>query len=301
MGIVEREVRPGRSKKDAHKYPRMVHEWWKYWQNRQGLERAVADLDHVLALSLVSNAVLPVRVPTGPVFAHKCAVFAMDGFADLAVLSSSIHATWVIRYTSTLETRINYSPNDVFRTLPRPETTPELAELGKRLDTDRRELMLGRGWGLTTAYQHHVHNPADRDPAVVSLREIHTAIDHAVLAAYGWDLDPEIGHHPHQDRHPLDVEPTGQVRTAQPAAGGEPPPPRAGAPLTESAERPSAVSPSTSADHGCGGRCCAGRTCRPGCGRRAQRHGRRPSSGLRPVPPPWSARCWMPVRCPRPC
>ena len=31
---------------------------------------------------------------------------------------------------------------------------------------------------------------------MVSLREIHTAIDHAVLDAYGWDLDPEIGHHP---------------------------------------------------------------------------------------------------------
>ena len=84
----------------------------------------------------------------------------------------------------------------MFRTLPRPENTPELTELGKRLDAERRELMLGRGWGLTTTYQHHVHNPADRDPAVVSLREIHTAIDHAVLDAYGWDLDPEIGHHP---------------------------------------------------------------------------------------------------------
>ena len=33
-------------------------------------------------------------------------------------------------------------------------------------------------------------------PAVVNLREIHSAIDHAVLGAYGWDLDPEIGHHP---------------------------------------------------------------------------------------------------------
>ena len=31
--------------------------------------------------------------------------------------------------------------------------------------------------------------------AVVALRELHAEIDHAVLAAHGWDLDPEIGHH----------------------------------------------------------------------------------------------------------
>ncbi|ETA05630.1 hypothetical protein V525_17270 [Gordonia alkanivorans CGMCC 6845] len=138
---------------------------------------------------------MPVRVPTGPVFAHKCAVFALDDFASLAVLSSNVHFAWVVRYTSTLETRINYSPSDVFVTLPRPEPTAVLYELGERLDVERRELMLSRGWGLTTTY-NHVHDPSDHDPQVVNLREIHASIDRAVFDAYGWvDLDPQIGHH----------------------------------------------------------------------------------------------------------
>lgn len=57
--------------------------------------------------------------------------------------------------------------------------------------------MLGRSRGLTTTY-NHVHDPADRDPAVIALRDLHAEIDHAVLAAYGWsDMEPElaIGHH----------------------------------------------------------------------------------------------------------
>lgn len=55
--------------------------------------------------------------------------------------------------------------------------------------------MLGRSWGLTTTY-NAVHSPAVRDAEIVELREIHEAIDHAVLDAYGWsDLDPQIGHH----------------------------------------------------------------------------------------------------------
>jgi hypothetical protein len=113
----------------------------------------------------------------------------------MAFLASSVHVSWVVRYTSTMRTDINYSPSDVFLSLPRPEPTALLHELGERLDKERRKLMLGRGWGLTTAY-NHVHDPADHDPAIVNLRNIHAAIDLEVLNAYGWsDLDPEIGHH----------------------------------------------------------------------------------------------------------
>ncbi len=55
--------------------------------------------------------------------------------------------------------------------------------------------MLSRSWGLTTTY-NHVHDPAERDPEVLALRELHAEIDHAVMDAYGWDLDLEIGHYP---------------------------------------------------------------------------------------------------------
>jgi hypothetical protein len=41
-------------------------------------------------------------VPTGPVFSEAAVVFALAGPADLAVLSSSAHFVWVVRYTSTM-------------------------------------------------------------------------------------------------------------------------------------------------------------------------------------------------------
>lgn len=195
LAIVDQRVRPERQQKDGQRYPRMVHEWWKFWQYRVGLEEAIKRMHQVLALSLVSNVVMPVRVPAKQVFAHACGVFALEDFASMAVLSSSVHSSWVIRYTSTMRTDIRYALSDVFLTLPRPASTPDLEKLGERLDGERRELMLGRAWGLTTTY-NHLHDPADRDAAVVALRDLHADIDHAVLDAYGWsDLDPEIGHH----------------------------------------------------------------------------------------------------------
>ena len=193
LAIVTRSVRPER---DRIKERRTREQWWQYTRARPELYETIAKLDHVLAISLVGSTLLPVRVPTGPVFAHVCGVFAFDDFAHLAILSSDAHAIWAIRYTSTMRTDIRYAPSDVFATFPGPEVTDALEALGQRLDTDRRALMLSRSWGLTTTY-NHVHDPADRDPEVANLRDIHAAIDRAVFDSYGWnDLDTEIGHHP---------------------------------------------------------------------------------------------------------
>jgi hypothetical protein len=193
IDLVRRLVKPERDKKkrDAHR-----RRWWIYADNRPGLYKAIDGLDCVLAISLVSNAIMPVRVPTGQVFSHMTAVFALNDFASLAVLSSSIHSIWVMRYTSTLETRIRYAPSDVFLTLPRPRPTTELEALGRQLEETRREFMLSRGLGLTSTY-NRVHDPDCHDSEVQVLRDIHADIDHAVLRAYGWDdIDPKIWFHP---------------------------------------------------------------------------------------------------------
>jgi hypothetical protein len=106
-----------------------------------------------------------------------------------------VHTIWVIRYTSTVRRDINYSPSDVFLTFPRPRLTADLEQLGRRLDAERRDMMLGRGWNLKSTY-NRVHDPANNDPAVWALRELHADIDRAVLDAYGWhDLDLKVGHH----------------------------------------------------------------------------------------------------------
>jgi hypothetical protein len=95
-----------------------------------------------------------------------------------------------------MRTDINYSPSDVFLTLPRPQPTAELEALGRQLDMTRRELMLSRAWGLTKTY-NRVHDPDNHEPPIREIRDIHVAIDEAVMRAYGWtDLDLKIGHHP---------------------------------------------------------------------------------------------------------
>ncbi|MFF3182061.1 Eco57I restriction-modification methylase domain-containing protein [Rhodococcus pyridinivorans] len=211
---VSAEVRPERLKKDVKKYPRMVNEWWKFWNSRPGLRAATESLDEVLALSSVSKVVMPARVSARQIFTHNVSVFALDDWASQATLSSSIHWSWAVQYSSTLESRVNYRSTDAFETFPRPARTAWLVRIGRTLEEERREIMLRRELGLTRLY-NLVNDPQITDvsdPDVARMRAIHVELDQAVMDAYGW---PEIplnhGFHTYRQMERWTVSPAARV------------------------------------------------------------------------------------------
>ncbi len=208
------EVRSERISKISLSKSTPIDGWWKFHRNRPAMRKAIADLDEVLVIALVSKTVMPARVPTGQVFSHALGVFATDSYAQQAVLSSSLHQDWAITYGSTLETRVRYTPSDVFETFPRPEPTPELETIGRTLDTERREIMLRRNLGLTKLY-NLVNDPGletGTDPDVDRMRAIHVDLDAAVAAAYGWeDLDLTHGFHTYRKMTRWTVPPATRV------------------------------------------------------------------------------------------
>ena len=229
------QVKPERVKKDAARYPRMVNEWWKFWNSRPALRAAVSGLSEVLAIALVSKTVMPLRVPTGQVFSHALGVFATDSFAQQAVLSSSLHQMWAIKYGSGMRKDPRYTPSDVFETFPRPDETDALRVIGRTLDEERREIMLRRDLGLTKLY-NLVNDPSlpdASDPDVARLRAIHVELDEAVMAAYGWsDVSLDHGFHAYRQMTRWTISPSARVeildrlleenhrRAAAEAAGG---------------------------------------------------------------------------------
>ena len=208
------KVRPERVVKDAEKYPRMVNEWWKYWNSRPAMRKAIADLSEMLVIARVSKTVMPVRVSTRQVVSEQVVVFATDSYSQQTVLSSSLHQYWAIIYGSTLGAGTRYTPSDVFETFPRPDPTPELETIGRTLDTERREIMLRRELGLTKLY-NLVNDPgleAGIDPDVDRMRAIHVELDAAVAAAYGWeDLDLTHGFHTYRKMTRWTVPPATRV------------------------------------------------------------------------------------------
>ena len=154
IDIVRRKVKPFRDRNNRSNYRDF---WWRYGEHRPGLYRAIEAFDYTLAIAQLSNTIAPARVPAKQVFDQQCIVFALDDFASLGILSSSIHSAWVVRYTSTMGAGAGtrYAPQDVFHTLPRPPQTTDLDVLARRLDTTRRVLMRSRAWGLTRTYKQN--------------------------------------------------------------------------------------------------------------------------------------------------
>ncbi|NDJ15473.1 MAG: hypothetical protein EBY17_30565 [Acidobacteriia bacterium] len=83
---------------------------------------------------------------------------------------------------------LTYTPSDCFETFPFPEdweTRPDLEAIGREYYEFRASLMVANNEGLTTTY-NRFHDPLERDPGIVKLRELHLAMDRAVLDSYGW-------------------------------------------------------------------------------------------------------------------
>jgi hypothetical protein len=84
---------------------------------------------------------------------------------------------------------LRYTPSDCFETFAFPEnfeTNPALEAAGKEYYEYRAGLMVEHDEGLTKTY-NRFHDPAESNEKILRLRELHAAMDRAVLDAYGWN------------------------------------------------------------------------------------------------------------------
>lgn len=188
MAIVEEKVKPERITKDAKKYPRMVHEWWKYWNPRPELQAAIAGLERVLVIARVGQQAAFTFLASGTVFSEQLIVFPLSTHAAFCALQSRPHEIWARFFGSSLEDRLRYTPSDCFETFPLPEnweTHPAIEAAGRAYYDFRAALMIRNDEGLTKTY-NRFHDPDESDPDILELRRLHAAMDRAVLDAYGW-------------------------------------------------------------------------------------------------------------------
>ena len=83
---------------------------------------------------------------------------------------------------------LRYTPSDCFDTFPFPdgwENDSALDTAGQAYYEYRAALMVGNDEGMTKTY-NRFHDPYENDPEIDRLRELHAAMDRAVLDAYGW-------------------------------------------------------------------------------------------------------------------
>jgi hypothetical protein len=126
------------------------------------------------------------------VFSHALGIFPLPTYAAFCALQSRPHEIWARFFGSSLEDRLRYTPSDCFETFPFPdsrETHPALEATGKAYYEFRATLMVRNNEGLTKTY-NRFHDPDELDPDIEKLRDLHAAMDRAVLDVYGWSDIP---------------------------------------------------------------------------------------------------------------
>jgi hypothetical protein len=189
MAIVEAKVKPERinnNREIRRKY------WWRFGETTPALFRATAGLERVLVISRVTQHIAFTFLPTGMVYSERLHVIGDSRYAAFAVLQSSTHDIWARFFGSSLEDRFMYAGADCFETFPFPEGWESHAALeaaGRAHYELRAALMVRNHEGLTQIY-NRFHDPDERAPEVLKLRELHAKMDCAVLDAYGWTNIP---------------------------------------------------------------------------------------------------------------
>lgn len=202
---IERLVKPER---DTLTRTVRRERWWQYAERAKGLYDSIASLRQCFVVAQTGKHHAFSASPTNRVFLQTCYVLCSERWEDFAVVQSTIHQAWVVKYSGALKTDVRYLPSQCFVTFPfvsdiSPRQQAALAEIGEHYHEHRRALMRELRLGLTDIYNlFHARDLSEamvmkvsKRPESVSnagyeglleLRRLHVQLDTAVRDAYGW-------------------------------------------------------------------------------------------------------------------
>lgn len=225
------EIRTVKLHRARMSQPEALQSWWTPWRPREEMKAALAGRDRFIVTPCVSKHRIFTWLPQHTIPDHQLIAFAKSDDTTFGILQSKVHRLWALRQGTTLQNRPRYTPTTTFATFPFPSgLTPDLsasdyeddpraaaiAEAARQLHKLRQEWLAP--YGMVEIKPEVVEGYPARVIAVDATAEkflrkrtmtnlynlnpdwllnAHSALDHAVLDAYGWERtlsDDEILH-----------------------------------------------------------------------------------------------------------
>jgi hypothetical protein len=188
--IVETKVKPEREAlgPNPNNIP-LKRRWWAYQAHRPDLYAEMSGLRRVLVNSQVSGNLAFAFLPTDWIYSQTANVFCIDSSSGFCVLQSRVHEIWARFLGSSMKDDLRYTASDCFENFPFPrefESSSASERAGREYYEFRAAVMVRNNEGLTKTY-NRFHDPDERQPDILRLRELHATMDNAVLEAYGWN------------------------------------------------------------------------------------------------------------------
>ena len=169
-----------------------LSQWWKHFYDRSDRIQALGSMKRYIACSRVSMRNIFDFVSSAIKPGDSMQTFVFDDDYSFGLVQSSCHWEWIQAKGSSLKGDIRYTPTSIWDTFPWPQSpTPEqvkaVADAARRLHEYRRKRM-ANSENLTLRDIYRLME----QPGKYELRDLHTALDQAVIAAYGFDTNKPV-------------------------------------------------------------------------------------------------------------
>lgn len=175
-----------------HHHRNFLRQWWKLSYGREDMLEELGKLDRYIGCSQVTKRPIFDFISTRIRPDVTIQVFAFEDDYTFGILQSNAHWQWFVEKASTLKSDYRYTSHSVYDTFPfpqhpSPDRVKAVADAGRTLHEFRRDhMMLNDTLTLRSMYQ------SLEVPGINPLRDLHKALDAAVLAAYGFDPDRDL-------------------------------------------------------------------------------------------------------------
>jgi hypothetical protein len=169
-----------------------LKQWWKHAWGRPQMLTEIGKLSRFIVCPEVSKRPIFELVSSKIRPDHKLIVFTFEDDYSFGILQSNFHWQWWLTRGATLKSDPAYTPNTIYDTFPWPQNpTPvqvkAVADSARALHEFRRERMAkSERLSLRDLYR------SLEQPGKNPLRDLHTALDAAVMAAYGFESSGDI-------------------------------------------------------------------------------------------------------------
>jgi hypothetical protein len=167
--------------------------WWALEWRRPAMVTALEQLPRYIAMSIVaSEHRLPILsfVSSAIRPSNRVVVFTFADDYSFGILQSGIHVAWFRARCSHLETRLSYTSKSVFNSFPWPQAPAQPAV--DRVVDSVADLLAFRAERLAQGITFGEQYDSLRQPGRSRLRDLHEALDWAVLDVYGFDPEEDV-------------------------------------------------------------------------------------------------------------
>ena len=175
-----------------HDHQDALSQWWLHFRGRTDRNAAIRGLTRYVACSRVSKRPIFDLVAIGIKPGDSVQTFAFEDDYSFGILQSDLHWQWWLAKGATLTARPAYTPHSVFDTFPwpqhpAPQQVKAVAEAARALHEFRRARMSNSA-RLTLRDMYRSLELPGRNP----LKDLHAALDDAVMRAYGFEPDGDL-------------------------------------------------------------------------------------------------------------